>query len=131
VPTLKESSALAVLRIATGALVFPHGLRKLATGPVAAIGKTLAAHGFPPWFAYVVTLGELVGGLLALGIYTRLSAATVALTLWGVILFVQLPLLRDVGTGHGVPLEYPVLLALTATLFVLLPSTKWSLGRRR
>jgi len=24
-----------------------------------------------------------------------------------------------------------VLLALTATLFVLLPSTKWSLGRRR
>ena len=130
-PALKESTALAVLRIATGALVFPHGLRKLVTGPVAVIGKTLAAHGFPPWFAYVVTLGELVGGLLALGLYTRLSAATVALTLWGVIAFVQLPLLREVGTGRGVPLEYPVLLALTATLFVLVPSTKWSLGRRR
>jgi uncharacterized membrane protein YphA (DoxX/SURF4 family) len=101
------------------------------TGPVASIGKSLVSHGFPPWFAYVVTLGELTGALLALGLYTRLSAATVALTMWGVVAFVQLPLIREIGTGRGVLLEYPVLLALTATLCALVPSTKWSVGRRR
>ena len=120
-----------MLRIATGALVFPHGLRKLATGPVAAIGKSMVDHGFPAWFAYLVTAGELAGGLLALGLYTRFSAAAVAATLWGIVAFVQLPLLREMGTGRGVPLEYPILLALTATLFVLVPATKWSVGRGR
>lgn len=129
-PAFKESSALAVLRIATGALMFLHGVRKLAAGPVNVIGKSLAAHGFPPWFAYVVTLGELAGVLLALGFYTRLSAAAVALTLWGIVAFVQLPLATELGTGRGVPLEYPIVLALTATLFVLAPPTKWSVGRR-
>ncbi|HEX5102110.1 MAG TPA: DoxX family membrane protein [Polyangiaceae bacterium] len=130
-PQIKESVALAVLRIATGALVFPHGLRKLATGPVAAVGKSMVAHGFPAWFAYLVTAGELAGGLLALGLYTRFSAAAVAATLWGIVAFVQLPLARELGTGRGVALEYPILLALTATLFVLVPATKWSLGRGR
>jgi len=131
VPKLAESSALAVLRIATGLLVFPHGVRKLIAGPVAAIGKSLVAHGFPAWFAYLVTAGELCGLLLALGLYVRYSAAAVALTLWGIVVFVQASLLRDWGTGRGVALEYPVLLALTATLFVLVPPTRWSLGRRR
>jgi hypothetical protein len=44
---------------------------------------------------------------------------------------VQAPLVRELGTGRGVALEYPLLLALTATLFVLAPPTKWSLGKRR
>jgi putative oxidoreductase len=130
VPKLSDSSALAVLRIATGALVFPHGIRKLLAGPVAAVGKSMVAHGFPAWFAYLVTAGELCGVLLALGIYVRYSAAAVALTLWGIVVFVQAPLTADFGTGRGVQLEYPLLLALTATLFTLAPPTKWSLGRR-
>ena len=131
VPKLSDSAALAVLRIATGLLVFPHGVRKLLTGPVAAIGKSMVAHGFPAWFAYPVTAGELCGALLALGIYVRYSAAAVALTLWGIVFVVQAPLLAEWGTGRGVPLEYPVLLALTATLFVLAPPTRWALGRGR
>lgn len=131
VPRLSDSSALAVLRIATGLLVFPHGVRKLLTGPVAAVGSSMVAHGFPSWFAYLVTAGELCGLLLALGVSVRYSAAAVALTLWGIVIFVQAPLLHDVGTGRGVALEYPALLALTATLFVLAPATKWSLGRGR
>ena len=130
VPKLSDASALAVLRIATGLLVFPHGVRKLLTGPVAAVGKSMVAHGFPAWFAYLVTAGELCGLLLALGIYVRYSAAAVALTLWGIVVFVQAPLLREWGTGRGVPLEYPELLALTATLFVFAPPKRWSLGKR-
>jgi putative oxidoreductase len=131
VPKLSDSSALALLRIATGALVFPHGVRKLLTGPVTAIGKSMVAHGFPAWFAYPITFGELCGALLAVGLFVRYSAAVVALTLGGIVIVVQAPLVRELGTGRGVALEYPLLLALTATLFVLAPPTKWSLGKRR
>jgi uncharacterized membrane protein YphA (DoxX/SURF4 family) len=131
VPKFNDSFAFALLRIVTGALVFPHGVRKLVTGPVASIGKSLVSHGFPAWFAYPVTAGELCGLLLALGIAVRASAAAVALTMWGIVVFVQASLLHDFGTGQGVPLEYPVLLAVTATLFVLTPPRRWSLGRGR
>jgi len=132
-PQLSESTALAVLRIATGGLVFVHGVRKVVTGPVEAVGRQMVAHGFPASFAYVVTLGELAGLALALGWFSRLAAAAVAVTMWGIVLWVQLGLAGRIGTGAGVPLEYPVLIAITATLLALLPSTRWSLrgGRRR
>ncbi len=91
----------------------------------------MVAQGFPASFAYVVTLGELAGLLLALGYYPRLAAAVVAVTMWGVVLWVQLGLWPGIGTGRGVPLEYPVMLAITATLLALVQSTRWSLGRGR
>ncbi len=127
---LSESGALAVLRITTGVLVFPHGVRKLIQGPVAAIGKQMLAHGFPVSFAYVVTAGELAGVFLALGLYSRIAAAAVAATMWGIVIWVQLDLITRMGTGGGVSLEYPLLLAVIATLLVALPPTRWSLDRR-
>jgi putative oxidoreductase len=130
-PQLPESTALAILRIVTGLLVFAHGVRKVVQGPVEAIGRQMVAQGFPASFSYVVTLGELAGLLLALGYYPRIAAAVVAGTLWGVVLWVQLGLWPAIGTGRGVPLEYPVLLAITATLLALVSSTRWSLGRGR
>lgn len=130
-PKLSESAALAALRIATGVLVFPHGVRKLIQGPVAAIGRQLVAHGFPASFSYVVTAGELAGIFLALGLYSRIAAAAVALTMWGIVIWVQLGLLTRIGTGQGVSLEYPALLAVIATLLAILPPTPWSLDRRR
>jgi putative oxidoreductase len=129
-PKLSESGALAVLRIATGVLVFPHGIRKLIQGPVAAVGRQMLAHGFPESFAYVVTAGELAGLFLALGLYSRIAAAAVAATMWGIVIWVQLGLWSHVGTGAGVSLEYPLLVAVIATLLTALPPTRWSLDRR-
>lgn len=130
-PKLSDSSGLALLRIATGVLVFPHGVRKLVQGPVAAVGRQMVAHGFPASFAYVVTAGELAGIFLALGLYSRIAALAVALTMWGIVIWVQLGLLTRVGTGPGVSFEYPLLLAVITTLLALLPPTRWSLDRRR
>ena len=127
----KELIALALLRVLTGLLVFTHGVRKLLQGPVDAIGKSMAEHGFPPSFAYVVTLGELSGLLLALGLFTRLAGASVAATMAGIVVVVQSGLIAKVGTGRGVPFEYPLLLAVAAALFILLPLTPFSLDARR
>ena len=129
---LDPALALALLRITTGALVFPHGVRKLMQGPVAAIGRQIAAQGFPEWFAYLVTVGELSGLLLAVGLYTRFAGAAVSLTMASIAVFTQLGTLRHFGSGKSVSLEFLVLLCSSAALFVFLPPTPLSLdGRRR
>jgi putative oxidoreductase len=129
--TNQELIALALFRVLTGALAFTHGLRKLIQGPVSAIGKAMSEHGFPPSFAYVVTVGELAGLLLAIGLFTRLAAAGVAATMLGIAVVVQSGLIPQIGTGRGVPFEYPLLLAVAAALFVVLPRTPLSLDARR
>ena len=129
---LDPALALALLRITTGVLIFSHGVRKVVKGPVASIGRQIAAQGFPEWFAYLVTLGELAGLLLAVGLYSRLAGAAVALTMASIAVFTQLGTLRHFGSGKSVSLEFLVLLCLSAGLFVFLPSTPLSLdGRRR
>jgi putative oxidoreductase len=127
----KDSTALAVLRITTGLLVFPHGIRKLIQGPVTAIGRAMTQHGFPESFAYVVTIGELTGLLLAIGLFTRYAAAIVALTMAGIAFVVQRGLIGQLGTGKGVPLEYPLLLMVAAAVFIVVPATRWSVDARR
>jgi putative oxidoreductase len=131
VPRLDASTALAVLRITTGLLVFPHGVRKLIKGPVAAIGKQMAAHGFPEVFAYVVALGELAGILMVVGLYGRAASAVVAMTMAGIALVVNSGQLAVIGTGKSVGFELSALLAIAAALCALAPSTRFSLDARR
>jgi len=128
---LDPALGLALLRITTGLLVFPHGVRKLVTGPVAAIGRQVVAQGFPEWFAYLVTLGELAGLPLAVGLYTRFAGAAVSLTMASIAVFTQLGTVRHFGSGKSVSLEFLVLLCLSAGLFVFLPRTRLSLDARR
>jgi putative oxidoreductase len=131
VPRLDASTALAVLRIATGALVFPHGVRKLIKGPVAAIGGAMREHGLPEAFAYVVVMGELAGILMVVGLYTRLASAAVAVTMAGIALVVNSGQLGAIGTGKSTGLELSLLLAIAAALSALAPSTRFSLDARR
>jgi len=129
---LDPTLALGLLRITTGVLVFPHGVRKLLKGPIESIGRHIAAQGFPEWFAYLVTLGELTGLLLAVGLYTRLAGATVALTTASIAIFTQLGTVRHFGSGKSLAFEFLLLLCLSSALFVFLPPTRLSLdGRRR
>jgi putative oxidoreductase len=131
VPRLDASTALAVLRIATGALVFPHGVRKLIKGPVVAIGGAMREHGLPEVFAYVVVMGELAGLLMVVGLYTRLASAAVAVTMAGIALVVNLGQLGAIGTGKSTGFELSLLLAIAAALCALTPSTRVSLDARR
>jgi len=128
---LDSSTALAVLRIATGLLTFPHGLRKLLKGPVAAIGGSMAAHGFPPWFAYVVVLGELAGLLMVVGPGSRLASVVVAVTMAGIAVVVNSGEIAQLGSGDSLGFELSLLLTVAATLCALAPSTRFSLDGRR
>jgi putative oxidoreductase len=130
-PRLDASTALAVLRIATGLLVFPHGVRKLIKGPVAALGGAMREYGFPEAFAYIVVLGELAGLLMVLGLFTRLASAAVAVTMLGITLMVNSEELPMLGTGSSMDLELTLLLTTSAALCALVPATRFSLDARR
>ncbi len=128
--TLSHEQALAVLRVLTGLLVLPHGVRKLLGGPVTMLGKSMVKAGFPDWFAWVVTAGELCGAALALGLLTRLAGAAVALTMAGILVFVNLANLTQIGTGKGAGTELSLLIGVGAAIFALLPPGCYSLDSR-
>lgn len=123
--------ALAVLRITTGLLAFPHGLRKLVNGPVASIGEAIAAQGLPPAVAYAITLGELAGLLMVVGLFTRFASAAVALTMASIAFGGNLSKAAMLGTGQSLGFELSLMLAVSATLCVLAPPTRLSLDALR
>jgi putative oxidoreductase len=131
VPRLDASTALAVLRVATGLLVFSHGARKLIKGPVTAIGGAMREHGLPEAFAYVVVLGELAGLLMVVGLYTRLASAAVAMTMAGIALVVNSGQFSVIGTGKSLGLELSLMFATAAALCALVPATRFSIDARR
>jgi len=130
---LNPSLAITLLRVATGSLVAPHGIRKLLAGPPHAIGNAIASRGvpMPDLVAWLITVGELAGILLALGVATRAAGLAIGLTMASIVVFVQLGLFAQLGTGAGVPLEYPILLAFLGFFFAALGPTQWSISLRR
>ena len=88
--------ALLVLRLAVGIVFVAHGLQKvfgMFGGPgVEGFAQMMSSLGFTPpvFWAWVASLGELVGGaLLILGIFPRLSAAVIAIIMLVAVIFVH------------------------------------------
>ena len=134
IPAANPANAIAMLRIVTGLLIAPHGIRKLLAGPPSAIGGAIARAGvpLPDVVAWIVALGECSGILLALGIATRAAGLAIAVTMAGIVLFVQRGLLAELGTGASVPAEYPLLLMFLGAFFAMIGEKVWSVpfGRR-
>lgn len=66
-----EYAAL-LLRISLGVLFLAHGLLKIFGFTIAGTVAYFESIGYPGFFAYLVILGEVGGGLLLLlGVYTR------------------------------------------------------------
>jgi putative oxidoreductase len=82
-----------VLRVVVGAVMAAHGWQKLTDMGPAMFGETMVADlGIPAPVAvgWLVTLVELIGGgLLVLGLFTRLSALATALLLAGTTILVK------------------------------------------
>lgn len=79
-PWANTDTALLVLRIGVGAIFLFTGYIK-ASNLAGTVGF-FATLGFSPFWAYLVTAVELVGGLcVLLGIWTRVAAAFLAITM--------------------------------------------------
>jgi putative oxidoreductase len=75
-----------IIRVAVGGTLFVHGFGKLTTGTVAALASgSLARRGLEPSLplAYVVYFNEGFGSILvALGLFTRFAAASIAIEMF-------------------------------------------------
>src|SRR5258708_17493179 len=76
------------MRFCVGATIVPHGYTKLFQGAVGSAAGTIAKLGLEPavGWAYFVGVVEFVGGiLLAIGLLTRLGAATLGIRVAGIV----------------------------------------------
>jgi putative oxidoreductase len=118
------------LRVALGGVMLAHGLAKLLVFTLPGAAAFFAAHGFPGWTAYPVTLLEIVGGaLLVVGVYARLIAAALIPVMLGALL-VHLPngwMFSAPGGGW----EYVAFLVVALTAQALLGDGAFALRRTR
>lgn len=85
---------LAVLRVVVGIVFLTHGLQKVLQFGVGGFAENLEGMRvpLPLFFAVVVTLVELLGGVvLILGLFTRVAAVLIAIDMLVAILMVHLP----------------------------------------
>ena len=124
----------ALVRVAAGAFLIPHGAQKLF-GAFGGYGLEATGEFFQTQLGfangYLAALGvgsvEVFGGLaLALGLFTRLAAGSIAVMLAVAAITVHL------GNGFfwtGGGWEYPVLWTIIALMFVVRGGGQYSLDR--
>ncbi|WP_394837359.1 DoxX family protein [Pendulispora rubella] len=116
------------LRLGLAAVFFGHSYAKLFVFTLPGTAQFFAAHGFPGWTAYPVTVAELLGAVaLLLGLRTRIVAAALIAVLFGA-LRVHAPngwMFSNAGGGW----EYVAFLIAALGAQVLLGSGAYSVNR--
>lgn len=113
-----QSCGITVLRVVVGIVFAVHGYQKLFTFGIHGVSGMLGHLGIPlaGFFAVVVTLVELVGGiLLILGVATRVAAAFIAIDMIVAILVVHLK--NGFFSPRGI--EFPLTLLAAAICLML------------
>ncbi|WP_025026430.1 DoxX family protein [Caldalkalibacillus mannanilyticus] len=121
--TKKYEIGAFILRVVVGLIFFIHGLEKFQNG-VENLAGWFGSIGIPGFLAYVVTYGELVGGLaLILGLGTRLFSLLFGIIMIGAIATVKFP----AGlTGNGEMAGYEFDLTLLAmSIHLVLNGSSW------
>lgn len=118
--------AEALLRMITGLILVPHGLRALGLFPntglpinsLSKLGEAVAAAGYRPglFWAVVVVITELIAGpMLALGLFTR----PVAVPVFILLALSVVAHWRDGWFWNTLGIEYPLLWATCALYFLV------------
>lgn len=128
--TPRPQLASLILRLTVGGLMLPHGLSKLTKG-VAGIQSQLSSVGLPEFVAYGALVGEILAPLgLILGVFTRLSAATVAFTMTMAIFLVHRQEIFSLRPTGALAIELPLLFLLASVVIFLNGPDRYALGHR-
>lgn len=122
----RYDAALAIVRVVVGIIFFVHGWQKLFVLSVAGVGGFFATIGIPaaPFMAGVVTIVELVGGLMLIaGAGTRIAGVLLAIDMLVAFYIVHLPNGFYVSEGGY---EFVFVLMAACIGFVLSGSGKYS-----
>lgn len=125
-----------ILRATLALVIFPHGAQKLlgwfgGNGFEGTIGFFTQQMGMPWVIAFLVIIGESVGALaIALGLFTRFSAASLAVIMVGAIAMVHWPqgfFMNWFGQQAGEGFEFHLLVIGMALALVANGGGKWSM----
>ncbi|TWT54372.1 putative oxidoreductase CatD [Rubripirellula amarantea] len=118
-----------VLRVTIGGLMLLHGLAKLKSG-VGGIEGMLEGKGLPTFIAYGVYVGEIVVPILmALGVFTRISALIFAFNMVVAIYLAHAGDLFSLGDHGGWAVELAGLYLFGAVAIALLGPGRFALKR--
>lgn len=119
-----------VLRLSLGVLVLLHGIAKIKSG-VGFLTPMVEGLGLPPWFAYGVLLGELLGpALLILGLFSRLGAFLVFANMVFAVVLVHRPELLMMGKQGGYALELQAMYLFAALALIFMSPGRYAITRR-
>lgn len=119
-----------ILRLTLGILMLLHGIAKISGG-VGGIEKMVQASGMPGFFAYGVYIGEVLAPiLLILGLYARIGAALIVVSMLFAILLAHRAELFLLGQSGGWALELQGFFLFTAVAVVLLGPGRYSVNQR-
>ncbi len=133
-PATRLDIGLAILRLALGVVFVAHGAQKVFVYGIDGVAEGFAGMGIPlPGLtAALVAFAELLGGAaLVIGLFTRVSASLLAVTMAGALFIAHLP------AGFFLPNGYEFVLALMggAVALALIGAGSYSadtvLARRR
>jgi len=119
----------AFMRFCTGAVLFPHGVQKAMSGWADKGAENIAAAGLPSplLLAYLAVFSELIAAAcLALGLFTRVAAAMIAIQMAVIIVFFQWKF-GYFWTSRGI--EYALLLLLLCVAIFFEGGGRYSLDR--
>ena len=108
-----------ILRVTVGGLLLFHGIHKIQSGVADQMGL-LAANGIPTFFMYLVYISEGVAPLfIILGVFTRLSAASIVGTMLVILYVAPFPLMALGPHGEwAIEIQMFYLLAPLALFFI-------------
>ncbi len=119
----RSALGLFAIRLGLAAVFLGHGISKLAT-----IEKTIGFFdtlGLPAFVAYLVAIGETLGGLsMLLGLWTGISGIGLAIIMAGAIALVKF-------SKGWMGFEFEAMLLLAAVGIALAGPGSWALGKKR
>jgi putative oxidoreductase len=119
-----------VLRLALGLLVLLHGIAKIKGG-VGFLTPMVQGIGLPPWFAYGVFLGEVLGPILViLGLFTRTGAFLIFANMLFAVALVHRPELLAMGKQGGYGLELQAMYLFTAFALIFMTPGRYAISKR-
>lgn len=128
---LTEETGKLLLRLSVAILILFHGFKKFSYG-ISGVKALVLKAGLPEFLAYGVYMGELIiPFLLIIGLFTRISALILSVTMMTAIFLAYSDklLMLDAKTG-GPLIELPLLYLLASLSIAFLGAGKYSLDRK-
>lgn len=119
-----------VLRLTLGILVLLHGIAKIKGG-VGFLTPMVQGLGLPPWFAYGVLLGEVLGPvLLILGLFARTGAFLIFVNMLFAVALAHRAELFSMGKQGGYALELQAMFLFTALALIFMTPGRYAMTKR-